>query len=114
MKINKVLGLSVIIVTIFIFGCEKEKEEVSEPLVFEKLIIDKDSIMGGEDAEVSAIASGDGIVYSWSVSAGSIVGSGNTVSYVAPPCVMGINSITCTVKDRAKNSLTKSVNIYVY
>jgi hypothetical protein len=110
----KLLSFSVLLVTLFsAASCKKENNDVDKELVFSSLTSAKDTIIPGGSTEVYATADGDGIVFQWSASAGDITGSGATVTYISPPCVTGTNEVACTVKDKAGNKITKSVQIVV-
>jgi len=94
-------------------SCKKDKPVVDRPLTFQSLTAEKDTLFPGEVTPITAIADGDGISYSWSATAGDVVGSGSVISYVTPPCVVGSNNVTCVVKDKADNKLSKTVTIVV-
>lgn len=101
-------------VAVFIISCDKTKpDDVDRPLVFTSLTAANDTISPGGSTTVTAIADGDGIQYFWSASAGDILGSGATITYVSPPCVIGNNQVNCTVRDKANNALSKSITITV-
>ncbi len=103
--------LSVII--LFIAGCEKEQPCQGEPLIFTSLTVSPDTIDTGEYADVQAVASGCRLDYHWSVTKGSILGTGAEVTFAASPCAIGENTITCTIKDGNDQSETKTVRIVV-
>lgn len=103
------MSISLMIMT----SCKKEDHDVEKPLTFTSLIAQEDTIFPGGTTSVTALADGDEITYSWSASAGDVVGSGSVINYVSPPCTVGNNQITCVVKDKANNSITKSITIVV-
>jgi len=82
-------------------------------LEFISLTSDKELLYGGETATITAEARGEELVYQWTASAGSIVGSGKTVTYSPSPCSTGENTITCKITDKYKESLSKSIIITV-
>jgi hypothetical protein len=100
-----------------------EKNESQEPnnednntniaLVFYSLTTDKDTVTAGESATITAKATGSDLKYAWSATAGSILGSGNKVSYASCSCNAGENIITCTVTDTYNDSDSKAVSIFV-
>jgi len=111
-------GSGCIIITIFIillYSCKKEDPpSVSQPLVFSQLVAEKYRIHPGESTTITATASGDQLLYTWRATAGDILGSGSLITYISPPCTIGSNEISCTVSDKANNSLTKKIVIEVY
>lgn len=95
-------------------GCKKEEQKtVSTPLSYSSLNAETSTIAIGATTKVTASATGEGLSYTWSASAGDIIGSGSQITYGAPTCCGGQNQITCVVKDAAGNSQTKSVTITV-
>lgn len=95
-------------------SCKKEKIPDGElPLVFESLTAGNDTISLGGTTKVTATATGNSLTYLWSVSAGTILGSGAQITYTTDPCEPGDNTITCTVKDNQGESDTKSVKVFV-
>ncbi|MFO7999368.1 MAG: PKD domain-containing protein [Bacteroidales bacterium] len=95
-------------------SCDKEKGPDGElPLVFESLTAENDTISPGGTTKVTARATGNSLTYFWSVSAGTILGSGAQITYTTDPCEPGDHTITCTVKDGQGTSDTKSVNVFV-
>jgi len=113
-NIFRLLAIAVLLISLFFSAsCKKENNDVDKELVFTSLTSAKDTIIPGGSTEVYAIADGDGIVFQWSASSGDITGSGATVTYISPPCVTGTNEVSCTVKDKAGNKITKSVQIVV-
>ncbi len=109
------LLLFVAICSLFISACDKDNNDnVNVPLVFDSLTATNDTIFPGGTTEITAIASGDDITYTWTATAGDILGSGNRITYVSPPCTVGENDITCTVTDKGNNKLSKSITIYVF
>lgn len=111
----------IIITCLFIFfmnmaACDKNDptpDENVEELVFELLSSNKDTLRNGEGATIQAIARGTKLVYQWRASAGDILGSGSTVSYVTTPCVVGNIEITCKIEDALKNSDQKTIKLYI-
>jgi len=114
MKIYKYLLFLPVLFLLILCSCEKDKpQDVDRPLVFESLLAENDTIIPGGSTNVTATADGDGITYTWSANSGDILGNGSTVTYISPPCIIGNNTITCTVKDKADNTLSKSITITV-
>jgi hypothetical protein len=110
----------ILVILLFLFSCER-KDDVPEmnnnnndnPLVFYSLTTDKDTVTAGETATITALATGSNLKYAWSATAGSILGSGNKVSYASCSCNAGKNIITCTVTDVYNDSDSKAVSIFV-
>ncbi len=97
-----------------IFSCKKDKtQDVDKPLVFESLTSEKDTILLYETTIVTAVADGDEIEYIWSADMGNINGGGSSVTYIPTPCVAGNVLVTCTVRDKGNNKLTKTITIFV-
>jgi len=97
------------------WACKKDNNNNNNdttPLVFSELKADNDTIVGGTATNVRATATGSNLTYQWAASAGDILGSGALVQYAAPPCVVGSNQISCTVKDGNNNTQTKTITIF--
>lgn len=110
LKLFFVIALMVVAVT----GCKKEETKpVSTPLSYSSLSAESTTIAIGATTKVTASATGEGLSYTWSASAGDIIGSGSQIIYGAPTCCGGQNQVTCVVKDVAGNSQTKSITITV-
>ncbi|MDD3877899.1 MAG: hypothetical protein PHT69_14855 [Bacteroidales bacterium] len=115
---KKVLFGSLLLISgviIFLEACKKDNDTQGDtiPLVFSDLKAENDTIYAGTSTSITATATGKDLIYMWSASAGDILGSGNTVTYASPPCVPGINEVSCTVKDNINNTQTKTINIVV-
>jgi hypothetical protein len=93
-------------------SCKKDTD-VDRPLVFSSLTAENDTLFPGGSTTIIAVADGDGITYSWSATAGDVVGSGPEINYVSPPCTVGNNDVTCIVRDKADNTLSKTITIVV-
>ncbi|MCF8357573.1 MAG: hypothetical protein K9H26_02355 [Prolixibacteraceae bacterium] len=78
-------------------ACDKDPEKPGgneEKLVFELLTTNRDTLLPGQQARLTAIARGTGLVYYWSATAGDILGSGSNVTYATTPCVEGDIELT--------------------
>ncbi|MGM0621235.1 MAG: hypothetical protein ACQETJ_09345 [Bacteroidota bacterium] len=95
------------------YSCAKEEVETPDDLVFDSLISEKDTIAPGESTTVKASATGSNLEFFWSSTLGDIIGSGPEITYVASPCAVGTNEITCKVTN-GNQSETKSIEIVVY
>ncbi len=114
MKEIRYLILCACILILLGSACRKDDpQDVDRPLVFDSLIAEHDTIPFMGSTKITATADGDGIVYIWTFADGAIDGSGAVVTYNASPCVAGDIQVSCTVKDKGNNELTKSVSIFV-
>lgn len=103
---------------VFLESCETNEAGLSNPalLKFDSLVSGSSEIYYSVNpsTKITAYASGDGLKYYWSATAGEIFGSGKQVTYTANPgCCGGNQSIRCIVQDVSKQSESKEVVIYV-
>lgn len=107
----------ILIISVFSFSCKKDKNSsditVSIQLKLDSLIAENTVISPGGATKIKAYAKGEGITYQWSVPLGDILGSGQEITYIAPPCTLGVYNITCKVTDKAKNTQSKTITITV-
>ena len=92
------------------------KDETIEPvqdLIYYSLIAEKDTLVPGEETNITATATGSNLQYFWSATQGDILGSGSKVVYAPSPCHTGTNKITCKITNGNNQSESKSVNIVV-
>jgi hypothetical protein len=114
MKTRIIFPLAVMLLLSVFAGCKKEKTQpVSNPLNYTAIVAQQTTIAIGATTTITANATGDGLSYTWSASAGDIIGSGSQITYGAPTCCAGQNTITCVVKDSGGNQQSKSVTITV-
>lgn len=85
----------------------------SSSISFTSLESSETTISIGGTTQITAIASGDGLTYSWSTNSGDIIGSGSQITYGASGCCGGTNTVNCTVKDVNNFQESKSVTIIV-
>jgi hypothetical protein len=85
----------------------------NQPLVFTSLTAEKATIAPGESIKITAVATGYRLTYTWTKTAGDILGSGSQVVYAVSPCHLGTYNITCTVTDGKNVSQSKEVTIVV-
>jgi hypothetical protein len=95
------------------FSCSKDDNGGDLPLVFESLTAEHDTIPLGGTSRIVAVATGSSLVYNWSVTVGTILGSGSEVTYTTDPCEPGEHNITCRVEDSQGASETKTVKVFV-
>ncbi len=115
----KVRFLLFSIIAILSIACERNNENNSggnpdDPLNFESLVAEEDTLIAGESTIIRATATGYQLNYNWSATAGDLLGSGSEVIYAVSPCHAGNNQIRCTVTDGNDESQTKSIIIVVY
>lgn len=105
--------LLILLLFLLIF-CEKnESVEPVQNLVYYSLVAEKDTIVPGEETNITATATGSNLQYFWSASLGDILGSGSTVKYATSPCQVGTNEITCKITNGNDQSESKTINIVV-
>ncbi len=111
-------ALTITVLLMTASSCRKEKDDepqqVATPLQYSSLTAASTSLGLGATTQVTAGATGEGLTYTWSASAGDIIGSGSQVIYGASGCCTGDNDITCVVKDAANNEQSKTVVITVH
>ncbi len=98
---------------LLLLHCSKEEEQmVPQDLVYQSLVAEKDTIAPDETTKVTATATGSRLEYFWSATLGDIVGQGAEVTYVASPCHVGKNEITCKITN-GDQSESKTLEIVV-
>jgi len=105
----------VFLLVFFIISCKKDHNDNTDDSTlntFISLTAENDTISLGESTKIAAVIDGNNVSFSWSATAGDILGSGNEITYVAPPCTPGNNEITCTAS-ASNNSETKKITIVV-
>ena len=106
------LALCLVFCLLAASACEKKPEYESELKTFTSLTTDQDTLLVGETAKLTALATGDNLTYSWEASTGDLLGSGSVVYYLAGICSVGTNVIYCTVAGENRSE-KKSVTIVV-
>ena len=94
------------------FACSKTDNSAtgdSSALKFEKLIATDTMMKVNALTTISAIASGDGLSYTWTAPYGTFIGSGSSVQWTV--CHSDRFSISCEVRDKNNNSQVKSITI---
>ncbi|NVO03689.1 MAG: hypothetical protein HXX09_13415 [Bacteroidetes bacterium] len=109
MRIKIVLAL--LILGLFIVSCKKDKQPVSNPLVFTSLAAAADSVEVNQLMRINAVATGDELSYAWE-STGNIVGSGASVDFTI--CHSDYFTVKCTVTDASANSESKTITVRSY
>ena len=112
--IFRLLLLMIMLPVLFAASCNKDNDPHNDlPLVFESLTAEHDTIPVGGTTKVNARATGSELTYHWSVSMGTILGSGGQIIYTTDPCQAGEYTITCKVQDARGASEEKSVKVFV-
>jgi hypothetical protein len=115
-KLKYLLHIPVVCTLAFVFSsCDEDEPDPQQeiPLVYTSLTADKTVLNVGETATLTATATGKDLLYLWEASAGSLVGSGQTVTYTPTPCIVGDNEITCTVQDDYGKTELKTITITI-
>lgn len=104
------------LMSVVLIGCDREDPEDHSDiqLVFSSLCCGRDTIFTEDTTNIRAQASGYDLSYFWFVEKGDLLGSDSTVTYVATPCTIGENEITCTISDGNGEEITKSVIVTVF
>lgn len=119
MKIRIILQCLILITIPLIWSCDQLEENgselPSEPFVYYSLISEKDSIRVGETTKIKANAKGgDQLIFYWSTTGGTILGSGAEVLYTVSPCEIGKNKVSCEINYAKLQSETKTIDIVAY
>lgn len=118
-KFSSVFAVFVMLCFVCCPGCEKEPpppvDDVTDTTAVTPFRYDSlyciSPVFLNDVIDVSAHAAGDDLTYTWTIDVGTLLGSGNVVTFSA--CCQGIHNITCTVEDKYGNSGTKSIVIKV-
>lgn len=98
-------------------ACKKDRipdeEDPEIPLVFQSLTAGRSVIFTEDTTALKAQATGYMLQYHWYVDKGDLLGSGNKITFVATPCTVGDNIVSCTVKDGYGNEEEKYVTVTV-
>ena len=110
----RILILATLMPLLFAASCNKDDNAADDlPLVFESLTAEHDTIPVGGTTRITARATGSKLTYSWSANMGTILGSGEQITYATDPCQAGEYAITCKVQDAKGASEEKSVKVFV-
>ena len=114
---NKIIVLF-IFCSVIIFSCKKDNNDNgndNDSMLnsFISLTAENDTILTGQSTKVTATVNGSNVSFSWSATAGDILGSGNEVTYVAPTCTPGNNEVKCTASASNKSE-SKTIIITVF
>jgi len=113
MKKN-IFFIALILVVAVFSSCKKDKTPeapIQKPLTFTLLSSSNDSMFVGDITTLTAVATGDGLTYTWSSEWGTFVGSGASVQWSA--CHAALFTVYCEVKDKYNASIKKSIFINV-
>lgn len=110
----KKIGLIVIVLVVFMVSCKKNDnsgKSTGTPLKFISLTTSDTTISVNGVTTLTAVATGDGLTYTWSSLYGTIIGSGAVVQWTV--CHADHFKIICEVKDVNNNSAKDSVYVNV-
>lgn len=115
MRMKPLIAFMILFVSMISCSIEEGDDhgDPNQPLVFTSLTAEKYTIAPGETTKITAVATGYWITYTWTKTAGDILGSGSQVVYAVSPCHLGTNKITCTVTDSKNVSQSKEITIVV-
>lgn len=109
---NILFGL--LLLGIFFCQCSSDDDtEALDDLKYISLVIEKDTIMAGDQVKITATATGSELKYYWSATKGDILGSGAEVTYASSPCHIGTNTITCKITNGSTQEETKTIDVIV-
>lgn len=114
-KFHKQSQLLILMFTFIIpnMACDRNSDETDSFLEsFDSLTINKKIVPAGETAIIKAYATGTNIQFSWKTSAGNILPSADSATYLPHACSAGNQTITCTAQGTNKEE-QKSVTIMV-
>jgi hypothetical protein len=103
-KFATILFLAVIVI---MASCAKEKTGSGAELKFSSLSAADTVIKVNDITSVTAVATGDGLTYTWTASYGTFVGSGANVQWTV--CHQAKFNISCVVKDQYGKSEKKTI-----
>jgi hypothetical protein len=93
-------------------ACSKHStapDNSSSAFKFTSLVANDTVIKVDEVTTLTAVATGEGLTYTWTCDFGTFIGSGNTVQWTV--CHADNFTINCTVADKNKNSSSKNIII---
>jgi hypothetical protein len=93
-------------------ACKKSSTDTTPSTVAFKFtgLVTNDTVIPVDGvATINAVATGDGLTYTWTCDFGTFIGSGATVQWTV--CHADNFTINCTVEDKNKNSASKTVTI---
>jgi hypothetical protein len=114
---KKIMLLYIFFGTLLFCSCSKSNDTEPEgELIFHSLVSEKDTIAPGEQAKITATATGTNLEYVWSADAGLLNATSkpNQVLFSAGECELGNRKITCKVAVSSKQWESKDVYVFVY
>ncbi|MFO7869283.1 MAG: hypothetical protein R6U95_08310 [Bacteroidales bacterium] len=111
---QNILGvISIIIGGLLLVSCNTNQDETDSFLEsFDSLTISTNTIMAGETAQLKAYTKGTNLNFEWETTAGDIIPSVDSATYLPHACSAGEQTITCTAQGANKEE-SKSVTIRV-
>ncbi len=110
----KKIGLVVTMLVVLLVACKKKDNNgpiTGQPFKFISLSASDTSIAVNGLTTLTAVATGDGLTYTWSALYGTIIGSGAVVQYTV--CHADNFKVMCVIKDVNNNTLKDSIYINV-
>lgn len=102
--------------TIALFSCSKEKSEKSTgDIRILSLTATLRQVKAWDTTVITMEATGSNLEYGWEANHGDFKGSGKTVKYAAGQCCVGLNTIKCRVfNDTGEDSDTIMIRVTSY
>lgn len=114
----KKYNIILLIFFLSIISCQKEIKFDKNPsiyhaktLIFSSLEVTNPVITSSTKTLIKAIAEGEELTYTWSARRGTIEGSGIEIQY--SDTIIGIDTITCDVKDKSGKIISRQVTVTV-
>jgi len=105
-----------ILITVLIFGCEKEGdtriEDTTDAITIDSLTASFYTVKAWDTTTISCHASGSDLIYAWECDHGNFNGGGTQIKYAAGECCVGLNTITSTVSNETGH-VTQQIQIEV-
>jgi hypothetical protein len=109
---KQLLLLCGVVLIVSLAACSKHSttpDNSSGALKFSSLVANDTVIKVDEITTLTAIATGEGLTYTWTCDFGTFIGSGNKVQWTV--CHADNFTINCTVTDKSSNSASKALVI---
>ena len=114
-----ILLLSMMMLVMALPSCNNDDDDntpidtTQVALEYISLELDVDTLLLLDTTHVMANANGYNMEYYWSATMGDILGSGKKVTYLAPNCTVGEQTISCRILNGDGDEETKTVNIMI-
>ena len=107
--------VAIVLVSVAAFGCSPDKNNSVVGPVITSLAAEHEAIYPVGNTRITCAATtknGDVLNYQWVSNSGKIIGSGQTITWEAPPTYGDFN-IMCTVYDSQGNKASETVTVAV-